>query len=102
MALGALPGDTFRLVLKEGMVSVLIGIALGLAGSLAGTRWLANLLYGISAKDPFTFAGVAILLALVALAACSLPARRATKVDPLIALRREALLARAAQRDRRS
>ncbi len=89
VALGALPGDIFRLALKEGIVSTLIGIALGVAGSLALTRFLGNLLYGVSAKDPFTLAAVAILLALVALAGCSIPARRATKVDPLIALRSE-------------
>jgi putative ABC transport system permease protein len=89
VALGALPGDIFRLALKEGIVSTLIGIALGVTGSMALTRFLGNLLYGVSAKDPFTLAVVAILLALVALAACSVPARRATKVDPLIALRSE-------------
>jgi putative ABC transport system permease protein len=89
MALGALPGDIFRLALKEGIVSTLIGIALGVAGSLVLTRYLGNLLYGVSAKDPLTLAAVAILLALVALAACGVPARRATKVDPLIALRSE-------------
>jgi putative ABC transport system permease protein len=89
VALGALPGDIFRLALKEGIVAILIGIAFGVAGSLALTRFLGNLLYGVSAKDPFTLAAVAILLALVALAACSIPARRATKVDPLIALRTE-------------
>jgi putative ABC transport system permease protein len=89
VALGALPGDIFRLALKEGAVSTLIGIALGVASSLALTHFLGNLLYGVSAKDPFTFAAAAILLALVALAACSIPARRATKVDPLQALRQE-------------
>jgi putative ABC transport system permease protein len=89
VALGALPGDIFRLALKEGVLSMLIGIAFGVAGSLALTRFLGNLLYGVSAKDPFTLAAVAILLALVALASCSIPARRATKVDPLIALRSE-------------
>ena len=89
MALGALPGNIFRMVLTEGMVAVFIGIALGIAGSLALTRWLMNLLYGVSAKDPLTFAGVAILLTLVAIVACCLPARRATKVDPLTALRHE-------------
>ncbi|MGH9847678.1 MAG: FtsX-like permease family protein, partial [Blastocatellia bacterium] len=65
MALGALPGNIFQLVLKEGMTSVLIGIALGLAGSLVVTRWLENLLYGVSSKDPVTFVGVALLLVLV-------------------------------------
>jgi putative ABC transport system permease protein len=89
VALGALPGDIFRLALKEGILSTLVGIAFGVAGSLALTRFLGNLLYGVSAKDPFTLAAVAILLALAALAACSIPARRATKVDPLTALRAE-------------
>jgi ABC-type antimicrobial peptide transport system permease subunit len=89
VALGALPGDIFRLALKEGILSTLIGIAFGVAGSLALTRFLGNLLYGVSAKDPFTLAAAAIVLALVALAACSIPARRATKVDPLTALRTE-------------
>jgi predicted permease len=89
LALGALPGDIFRLALKEGIVSTLIGIALGVAGSLAFTRFLGNLLYGVSAKDPLTLVTAAILLTLVALAACGIPARRATKVDPLIALRTE-------------
>jgi putative ABC transport system permease protein len=87
IALGALPGDIFRLALKEGVVSTLIGIALGVMGSLALTRFLGNLLYGVGAKDPFTLTVVAILLALVALAACSIPARRATKIDPITALR---------------
>jgi predicted permease len=89
VALGALPGDIFRLALKEGILSTLIGTAFGVAGSLALTRFLGNLLYGVSARDPYTLAAAAILLALVALAACSIPARRATKVDPLIALRSE-------------
>ena len=89
VALGALPGDIFRLALKEGILSTLIGIAFGVAGSLALMRYLGNLLYGVSAKDPFTLAVVTILLALVALAACSIPAQRATKVDPITALRAE-------------
>ncbi len=83
IALGALPGDIFRLALKEGIISTLIGIAFGVTGSLALTRFLGNLLYGVSARDPFTLAVVAILLALIALAACSIPARRGAKVDPL-------------------
>jgi putative ABC transport system permease protein len=89
VALGALPGDVFRLALKEGILSILIGMTFGVAGSLALTRFLGNLLYGVSAKDPITLAAITILLSLVALAACSIPARRATKVDPLVALRTE-------------
>jgi putative ABC transport system permease protein len=89
MALGALPRDIFRLVMKEGVISVLIGVAIGVAGALGLTRFLSGLLYGVSANDPLTFAGVALLLALVALAACWLPAHRAAKVDPLVALRYE-------------
>jgi putative ABC transport system permease protein len=89
VALGALPGDIFRLALKEGFVSTLIGIAFGVAASLALTRFLGNLLYGVNAKDPLTLTAVAILLALAALAACGVPAWRATKVDPMIALRSE-------------
>jgi putative ABC transport system permease protein len=89
MALGARTGQVMKLVLKEGMVVALIGIAIGLFGALALTRLMAGLLFDVGARDPFAFVSVAMLLALVALVACYIPARRATKVDPLIALRYE-------------
>ncbi|HMV51598.1 MAG TPA: FtsX-like permease family protein, partial [Blastocatellia bacterium] len=87
MALGAQRGDVMRLVVKQGMLLAGVGIAIGLAASLALTRLMKTLLFGVSATDPLTFGGIALLLALVALAACWIPARRATKVDPMIALR---------------
>jgi putative ABC transport system permease protein len=89
MALGANRRDVFRLVLGQGTRLTLLGIGLGIVAALIVTRLMATLLYGISATDPLTFVAVALLLALVALAACYIPARRATRVDPIVALRYE-------------
>jgi putative ABC transport system permease protein len=89
MALGADRGEVFRLVLSQGFRLTLIGIALGLTVSLAATRFLRSQLFAVTATDPLTFALVAVLLCGAALAACYIPARRATKVDPMVALRYE-------------
>jgi putative ABC transport system permease protein len=89
VALGASRSDVLRLVVGEGMRLALIGMGFGLAGALAVTRLMAAMLFGISATDPITFAAIALLLGGVALLACYLPARRAMKVDPMIALRYE-------------
>jgi putative ABC transport system permease protein len=89
MALGAGQGDVLRLVIGQGMKLALTGLAIGLAAALALTRLMKSLLFGVSASDPLTFGSVSLLLMLVALLACWIPARRATRVDPLIALRRE-------------
>jgi putative ABC transport system permease protein len=89
VALGAQGRDVLKLVIRQGLILVILGIVVGLGGAMALTRVLSSLLYGVSASDPLTFVGVAALLALVALLACWIPARRATKVDPMIALRCE-------------
>jgi len=89
MALGAQRANVLRMVVGQGARMALIGVALGTAAALGLTRLMANQLFGVSPHDPLTFAGVALLLAIVALGACYLPARRAMRIDPMAALRQE-------------
>jgi putative ABC transport system permease protein len=89
LALGAQSRDVLLMIVKQGGTLIFVGLVIGLAGAYALTRLIASLLFGVTAKDPFTFGAVAVLLAIVALLACYVPALRATKVDPMEALRHE-------------
>jgi putative ABC transport system permease protein len=89
LALGAQQGDVLRMVVSQGMRLTIVGVALGLGGAFGLTRMLESMLFGVRANDPLSFAGAAIVLSIAALAACYIPARRATRVDPLAALRHD-------------
>ena len=89
IALGATPGAIVGLVLRQGLVVTVTGLALGLAGAWALTRLMQTLLFEVQATDPVTFATIAVILGVTALAACYLPARRAARIDPLVSLRAE-------------
>ena len=89
VALGAATGDVLRMILGQGLRTIFVGVAIGITGSLALTRTVESLLFGVTATDPLTFGGVTLLLVGAALLACYIPARRATKVDPMVALRYE-------------
>jgi putative ABC transport system permease protein len=89
LALGAQGGDVLQMVLKQGTKLALVGVVIGIAAAFALTRLMTNLLFGVTAHDPLTFVAVAVLLVLVVLIACYIPARRATLIDPIVALRYE-------------
>jgi len=89
IALGAQRNDVLQMVIGHGAKMALIGVAIGIGFALLLTRLMANQLFGVSAHDPLTFAGVAVSLIVVAIAACYIPARRAMRVDPVVALRHE-------------
>jgi putative ABC transport system permease protein len=89
IALGATRGNVLRLVLRQGLTTALIGVAAGICGAIVLTRTLRSFLFGLSSTDPLTFGSVALLLILVALLACYIPARRAARVDPMAALHYE-------------
>ena len=89
MAIGARPLDVFKMVMGNGMKLALLGVVIGLAGAFILTRFMATMLFGVAPTDALTFGGISVLLIAVALLACYLPGRRATKVEPTISLRYE-------------
>jgi putative ABC transport system permease protein len=89
IALGAQTGNVLKMVLRQGLKLTALGLALGLAAAYALTRYMQSMLFGVKPADPVTFAAIALLVIVVAIAACWIPARRATKVDPIVALRSE-------------